>query len=452
MNDKIIQRNIIPDIFKFIERKEILIIKGPRQSGKTTLLEMLTKKLIEERGVNPDNIIYLTFDNTPILESFEKDPIPLIRSFTLNLSGQIYILLDEIQRSKSAGLNLKLIYDTFKNIKFIATGSSSLEIESNIESYLVGRVFSYILLNFEFQEFLRTKPANFYNHYIEASNNIKSFITGDKFKEKFEFLFTDKFLDFLNEFITFGGYPEVVKTEQVEIKMEILRNIYETYLTKDIIETLQMGNVSSYRKLVLILANQIGNLTNYHSLLQDTGCYFALLKKYIDILENTYIIKSIKPFYINEANAIRKNPKIYFLDSGLRNSMLGNFTNIGIRPDNGQLIENYILTQLLKSYFKYGAYLNPEGNNVRFWRTTSGTEVDFVLNLESESIISKKQAQNMIPIEAKFSKITKPSISRSFRSYLNTYNPERALILTKDYFELTKINNTKLLFCPIWAI
>ncbi len=95
MNDKIIQRNIIPDIFKFIERKEILIIKGPRQSGKTTLLEMLTKKLIEERGVNPDNIIYLTFDNTPILKSFEKDPIPLIRSFTNKASE----LLQSLYRS-----------------------------------------------------------------------------------------------------------------------------------------------------------------------------------------------------------------------------------------------------------------------------------------------------------------------------------------------------------------
>jgi hypothetical protein len=149
----------------------------------------------------------------------------------------------------------------------------------------------------------------------------------------------------------------------------------------------------------------------------------------ISILSETYIIQLIQPFYKNPKTELKKNPKIYFLDLGLRNYIINNFNLLEKRTDIGALIENFVLLYLKNTF--------PD-KTINYWRTTAKAEVDFILRLDDE----------LIPIEAKYQTFQKPKISRSLRSFIKTYRPQRALIITKNLWGYKKIGNSTIMFVP----
>ncbi|MEX2739333.1 MAG: AAA family ATPase, partial [Candidatus Wukongarchaeota archaeon] len=169
MNTKIFPRDILTYLTKWLNRKEAYAIKGPRQSGKTTILKILQEKLKKE------NVIFLNFEDPDILEAFETNPKEYIKSFMIN-QGKHYFLMDEYHYVKNSGKTLKLLYDTFENAKFIVTGSSSLELSDAMAKFLVGRVFFFELFQFSFHEFLTAKNPRLANVYKEKNSQIKEFI------------------------------------------------------------------------------------------------------------------------------------------------------------------------------------------------------------------------------------------------------------------------------------
>ena len=427
-----LKRTLICEIEKWMDRKEIIAIKGPRQAGKTTLLKMLRNYLIKEKKVEAKKIVYITFEDRDILDKFFRDPKGYIKSFISERENEhFYFLIDEFQYLEEGGQKLKLLYDIFENIKFVITGSSSLELTQHTAKYLVGRIFFFELYQFSFEEFLMTKPDNIFNVYKEKSKLVKEFLyNGIDFAIK-EDIFEKELNKYFEEYVIFGGYPEVIKAGNTETKNIILKNIYGTYITKDIVELLRLGNISNFRTVVGLLANSIGGVINYNSLLSDSKSYFKQIKQYISVLEETFIIRRISPFFTNKTTELKKNPKIYFIDTGLRNYIINNFNELNLRADGGALVENAVFSQLSKNL----------AQSLKYWRTTGKAEVDFILPLSNNKTL---------PIEVKYSFFRTPKITRGFRNFMVEYKAERAVVLTRGFRAEMELGKTHVKFIPVW--
>lgn len=430
--NKYFQREIMEKLKKWIERKEIYAIKGPRQSGKTTLLFMLRDWLIKEKGVSPEKIIFITFEDRENLEKFTTNSKEFIKSFISDKNQRYYFLLDEFQYVENGGKKLKLLYDEFENIKFIITGSSSLELTSKTSKYLVGRMFSFYLYPLSFEESLKARDERLARLYKERNNIVKDFIQDGKDFEMKDDIFLNDFQKIFNEFVIFGGYPEVFKSDDIETKKIIIKNIYDTYITREIIELLEIHDIFKFRKLVSVLSSQLGGMAKYNELASSCDCYYKELIKTLEILEETFIIKTIRPFHKNLKTELRKNPKIYFIDLGLRNYAIDNFNPLENRVDKGEMVENFVLDQLLMKNI----------GKINYWRTLGKAEMDFVLTLKDE----------IIPIEVKYTKFKKPRISKSFKSFISAYSPKRAVVFTRDFWGKTEFGRTKIVFIPVYYI
>jgi len=421
MNDDIFPRDILSDLTKWLDRREAYAIKGPRQSGKTTVLKILQEKL------KAKNVVFLNFEDPDVLEAFEANPKEYIKSFMLR-EGKYYFLMDEYHYVKDLGKNLKLLYDTFDRAKFIVTGSSSLELSGAMAKFLVGRVFFFELFPFSFHEFLVAKNPRIAKVYKQKNDHIKEFLLDGKVSTEKD-IFLKEFTPLFNEYLTFGGYPAVIKAENFETKKIILKNIYDTYISKDVIEFLRVSDAFKYRCIVRALATLTGKLMNYNELSSACQSYYKEVRKIISMLSETYIIKLIQPFYRNPVTELKKNPKIYFLDLGLRNYIIGNFNPLEKRTDAGTLIENFVLLCLRNSF--------PD-ETINLWRTIAKAEVDFILRLNDEQI----------PVEVKYQTFKKPKISRSLRSFIKTYKPQKALIITKNFWGYEEAKNSTVMFAP----
>jgi len=423
MTNETYPRDVLTNLNKWIDRKEAYAIKGPRQSGKTTILKLLQETLSGKK------VIFLNFEDPDVLEAFEANPKEYIKSY-ITTSDRHYFLMDEYHYVKNCGKTLKLLYDLFENAKFIVTGSSSLELCGAMAKFLVGRVFFFELFPFSFHEFLTAKEPRLANIYREKNHQIKEFLLNDTtLSVETRDIFHNEFTPLLNEFITFGGYPAVITAEDTETKKIILKNIYDTYISKDIIEFIKVSNPSKYRCIVRTLAALNGKILNYNELSSTCQTYYKETKQIISILQETYITQLIQPFHTNPITELKKNPKVYFHDIGLRNHILNNFNPLDKRTDTGALIENHTLL-CLRNLF-------PD-KTLNYWRTTAKAEVDFVIQHDDK----------LTPVEAKYQTFQRPKISRSLRSFIRTYKPQKALVITRDYWSQEKIENTEVLFVP----
>ncbi|MCP8307949.1 MAG: ATP-binding protein [archaeon] len=418
----IFPRDIEASLLRWIERRETYAIKGPRQSGKTTLLRILEDDL-KKKGINT---VFLNFEDPDILEAFETNPKEYIRSF-LTKEGKYCFLMDEYHYVKDPGKKLKLLYDTFENSKFIVTGSSSLELSGAMAKFLVGRVFFFELFPFNFHEFLTAKDPRLAKIYEEKNNMVKEFLSNKVEVEKDIFL--KELAPFFDQYVIFGGYSAVIKAEDFDTKRAILKNIYDTYISKDVVEFLKVTDAFKYRHVVRALAVLIGNLINYNEICSACNTYYKELKRMISILSETYIINLIQPFYRNPLTELKKVPKLYFFDLGLRNYIIDNFNPLEKRTDSGALVENFVFLSLKNNF--------PEAI-INYWRTIAKAEVDFVLKIKDE----------IIPIEVKYQSFKEPKVSKGLRSFIKSYKIKKAIVITKNFWSKIKINNTDILFIP----
>jgi len=404
---RIIEKKIEP----WIKRRQAILVRGPRQAGKTTLFLHLNKKL---KGN------YTSLEKESVLRLFEDSPELFIKRF----KGK-YLFIDEAQYSKKAGKIIKLIYDTHPEIKFFITGSGSFDIKVLVSKYLVGRVISFELLPLNFEEFLMWKAKDLVSLYRELKDQIIRFINGKKIE--LQKAFEDEFKQMLNEFLIFGGFPEVVKETEEKFKIELLNNLRRTYLERDVFFFLNIRHLEKFRDVLRWLAFSLGSNLEISSIMSDLNMDYKTIDNYLSILINTYILRLVSPFHKSLITEIKKSKKIYFVDLGLRNAILNNFTSIDGRRDKGALLENFILNELLF-----------EGFEVKYWRTTAKAEVDFVLVFNNR----------VIPIEVKSSS----KIKKSFLSFLKTYKPKRAIVFSERDFGIKKIGKTKVLFVPHWMV
>jgi len=395
----------------WLRKRQAILIRGPRQAGKTTLLMHLKEKL---KGK------YISLERESALKTFEENPDLFVERFKTK-----HLFIDEAQYSKKAGRIIKLIYDTYPKIKLFVTGSGSFDIKVPLGKYLVGRAIYFELLPLNFEEFLMWKAKDLVKLYREFKKNILEFINGKKVKP--QKAFENEFRQMFEEFLIFGGFPEIVKEKDERFKKELLENLYRTYLEKDVFFFLNVRHLEKFKELMKWLAFSLGNLLEISSITSDLKLDYKTVDNYLNILINTYILRLIQPFHKNLVTELKKSKKIYFVDIGLRNAVLNNFSSIDVRKDKGNLFENFILNELLY-----------EGFEVKYWRTTAKAEVDFVLNLGKE----------VVPIEVK----SLGRIRRSFLSFIKSYKPKRAIVFSEKDFGIKKVDKTRILFVPHWMI
>lgn len=315
-----------------------IVIFGPRQIGKTTLAENIIKQLaLKTLRINGDMNQYVDLFSSQDLAKL-----------TSAISGYELLFIDEAQRIDKIGINIKLLRDHIPGLKIITTGSSSLDLASSVKESLVGRVWNYILYPVSFLE-LRT----LYNNY--------------ELRQKLE------------ECLIFGSYPHIFSLESLEMKKEYLQNITDAYLYKDVLELLGIKNSRKIRDLLKLLAFQIGNEVSLNELGNQLEMSKDTAGKYIDLLEQSFIVFRLSGFNRNLRKEVRKMDKIYFYDLGIRNSLIGNYNYLKDRNDAGMLWENFLVIERMKR----NAYKKVFGNSY-FWRTHTGAELDLVEEREGK--------------------------------------------------------------------
>ena len=390
------KRDLEFKIEKYLESSEIIAVFGPRQVGKTTLLKEFYKRV--------SNPIFLTFEDIELKILFEED----IKSFiALYIDPYDHIFIDEFQYAKMGGKHLKYIYDTTDKKIFIS-GSSAMELSVNAVKYLVGRIFVFNLYSFSFGEFLRVKDKILYKLYSQADENISE-------------IMSKKIYAYLDEYITYGGYPRVILSQDVEEKKEVLKNLLSIYLLRDIKEIAKIADETKMYRLLKALSLQIGNVVVYSELSKLIGVNTVQLKEYLSIFEKAFLTKTISPFFTNKQLEIVKNPEIFFFDLGLRNVIIKNFSLLEDRVDKGAILENFVFRELVERDLKY-------------YRTKNGAEVDFIVD-------------DKIPVEIK-SNLTSIKISKSYHYFLENYKSDIGYVLNFNQIGNKEFNGTEVKFMP----
>jgi uncharacterized protein len=403
-----IQRKLYSQLKKHLSKPEISLILGPRQAGKTTLM----KKLAEELNLKGKKTAWFNLDVIEDKQFFKTQHTLLkqIKQTVGEKKGVVFI--DEITRIKNAGLFLKGLYDLKTNYKFIVSGSGSLELKTNVVEPLTGRKRIFHCLPLSFDEFAGFKLKT---SFAKLKNELKQ----NPFQTQ----------RLSSEYFTYGGYPRIALAQTHQEKLDLLTEIYTSYLEKDIRLLIKVEKETAFNNLVKMLASQVGSLVNYSELANSLGINQKTIKKYLYFLEKTFVIKLIKPFYTNVRKELTKSPKIYFVDLG----MLSLAQGIVPQKQNqikGSVFENACLLKLLR--------LNLLKEPL-FWRTQTGAEVDFI-------IFSPKTGKP-IPIEAKLSAA---GISKSFHSFFKKYRPKTAFFYTSKTKKQVKKQSTKIVYLPFY--
>ncbi|MDL1959742.1 MAG: ATP-binding protein [Deltaproteobacteria bacterium] len=410
-----IKRKLFSDLVNHLPQKEISIIIGPRQSGKTTLMDLLREHL-DKKG---KRTLYLNLDiewDRPHLESQSA----LLRKIELELGKERgYVFIDEIQQKENAGLFLKGLFDLKLPYKFIVSGSGSLELKEKIHESLVGRKRLFELTTIAFDEFVHHKTGYKYK------GNLEGFLAIEK----------DKTHQLLMEYMNFGGYPRVVLASEQTEKIRIIDEIYRSILEKDIAYLLKVDKTEAFSALIKVLSSQIGNLINYSELSSTLNISYQTVKKYLWYCQKTFLLDVISPYARNVRKEITKSPVPYFWDLGLRNYALGIFGHLGSPSECEFIFENLVFLLLREK-------IRLEATKLNFWRTKDKAEVDFIL----------ERGRNVVPIEVKYKSLKKQVIPRSLRSFIEKYSPDKAYIVNIDYSNILKINKTTLFFLPYYEL
>lgn len=368
------------------------LIIGPRQSGKSTLIRHLLSKAQRPH-------LYLNCEEPSIRDLCTSPALFLndIERFAPDSAG---LFFDEIQHLEEAGLFLKGIVDQKPNRAILATGSSSFHLRSKTRESLAGRAERHMVLPFAFSEL---RP----HHRAPAVQTME---------EK----------DIWEQLMLWGGYPDVFLSEE---KQPVLSGLVEAFILRNASDLHDIRNPQAFRRLLMLIASQTGDLTNFSNWAETLGISVNTVIQYLNVLEESHIIRLIPPYVGGKRAEITSRPKIYFLDNGLRNFLFGGFTSLQTRPDLGKLAENLVFSELCK-------YTDPLLDAVYFWRSSSQAEVDFV--------VSKKNA--LLAVEVKAGALKKPKISRSLRSFIQAYTPQMAFVVNTGLQTEIAVNGTPVRF------
>lgn len=324
-----IPRIVLEDIRERMFTGKVILLFGPRQAGKTTLLRALIQNETEALWLNGDLIAHHRMLDEPTPERFR-----------LLLNKRKLLIIDEAQRIADIGLKLKILVDGLPDVQIIATGSSSFELSNITNEPLTGRKWEFRLYPISFSEM-----ASHTSILAEQSALLQRLI--------------------------FGYYPEIVTHPGDE--PERLSLLADSYLYKDILSWERILKPQKINLLLQALAYQVGSQVSYNELAQICGIDAKTVERYIDLLEKAFVVFRLGSYSRNLRNELKSSRKIYFYDNGIRNAVIGRFEPIERRDDQGALWENFIVAERIKR----NAYTNRLIRSY-FWKTTTQHEIDYI--------------------------------------------------------------------------
>lgn len=319
---------------KFFRGKAIIVV-GPRQVGKTTLLKMLANEYDRK-------VLVWNCDEPDVRRKLTEPTSTMLGNET---AGYDIVFIDEAQRVQNIGITLKLLIDNYPEKQVVVTGSSAIELSNSINEPLTGRKYEYVLFPFSAEELIIENGIQEERRLLERR-------------------------------LIYGAYPEVVNNPGEE--RETLTNLVSSYLYKDIFAFQDVRKPEIIEQLLQALALQVGSEVSFNELGRLLGLNSVTVQRYIDLLEKSYVIFHLRSFSRNVRSELKKSRKIYFCDNGVRNALIGDYKPLALRTDTGALWENYLISERMK----HNAYNAFYGKSY-FWRTQQQQEVDYIEDYDS---------------------------------------------------------------------
>jgi predicted AAA+ superfamily ATPase len=373
-----IARTLAPIIERKVGRGKAIIIVGPRQVGKTTLIRS---------QLSDSDIQFFDGDDPTVRSVLDMPNTEKIRKL---LGGKKIVFIDEAQRINRIGLTLKIITDQFKEVQLWISGSSSFDLFNELNEPLTGRKWEYELYPISWEEY------EAHVGYLKAEQDLENRLV-------------------------YGMYPDVLTNEYGEEK-ELLKNLVDSYLYRDVLAHAEVRKPDILAKLVQALAFQVSSEVNYNELSKLIGISKETVQRYIDILEKGYVIFRLRSFNRNLRNEIKKGRKIYFYDNGVRNAIIGDFSPVSLRKDIGALWENFLVSERMKQNAYKLTFAKPY-----FWRTAQQQEIDYV----------EQRGASLFAYEFKWNPEKKARISKTF---LDNYEAKGNLINRENFRSFVQIN------------
>lgn len=340
--EKKIQRALAKTLPGLLQEGKVLLIYGPRRVGKTTLVNDFLATL---DPAERQSVLSLSGENRTVQDTFSSQSIEGLRSA---VGPHRLLVIDEAQHIPNIGLNLKLIVDHIPGIRVLATGSASFALAQQVGEPLTGRKFTVRLYPVWAREIIDTKTQLFYQETLER-------------------------------YLVYGSYPELFRLQSDWERARYTDELVDSYLFRDVLALENIRNPKKLRDLLTLLAFQIGREVSLSELGQQLELNRQTVFRYLDLLEQSFIILNIRGFSRNLRKEVTKTSRYYFYDNGVRNALISNFNPLPLRDDVGMLWENYLVMERIKKQ----AYQNIYSNNY-FWRTYDQKEVDFVEEREGK--------------------------------------------------------------------
>ncbi|MEI7896526.1 MAG: ATP-binding protein [bacterium] len=371
MIPRILEYKIKQDLFK----GKAIILYGPRQCGKTTLIE----KIASDSGIL---FLYTNGDEPDTRELFGNITTTQLKTF---IGSKKLLIIDEAQRIPNIGLTIKLITDNIPGVQVIATGSSAFELAESIREPLTGRKYEHFLFPLSYEEMTLANGETDERRLLEQR-------------------------------LIYGYYPDIINHPGEERRL--LNLLSDSYLYKDLFAYEKIKRPSILQKLLKALALQLGNEVSFNELSRLIGADKETVERYIDLLEKAFVVFTLPAFSRNLRTEIRKSRKVYFFDNGIRNAILSNFTSLGLRTDTGALWENFLVSERRKVVSYYDLY-----GNSYFWRTMQQQELDYVEDRDG----------GLTAFEFKWNPTSKARIPLTFSK---AYPGSKFKVITPQTFEL----------------
>jgi predicted AAA+ superfamily ATPase len=367
-----IERLIEKQVRQHLSREELSIICGVRQSGKTMFLKYLQQEMEKEQHI----CYFINLENQRFLRKLNEDPANIFEIVGTLHGKKIVIFMDEIQNLKDSAQFFKLMYDEYRSIiKFVVSAPYSFLADEKFNQALIGRKKCFCLGLLNFKEFLNFKQSEVAALFSREKHMAET--------RELPLIHADSLKILMNEFVSFGAYPAVVLETEEKDKIDLLTELYQSYFAKNK-EFESIRNKSQFFQVMQLMAEKTGQVINTNELAVLVGVSVTALENYLKILENSAMINRVRPFFCKNKKELNKMPKIYFKDTGLRNTLLNDFNLMDDRLDREQYFEN-IVFKLLDDH--------QETKKINYWRTQAKHEVDFIIN-ESLALEAKYSAKS----------------------------------------------------------
>ena len=334
-----ITRDLEQELADALRSWKVVILYGSRQTGKTTLIE----HILDADDIRRQGIVVLSGDvrEERALLDYETMTPEKARSI---LGEAKTLFADEAQKIHDIGLVLKIIHDRLKDVRIVATGSSSFELSEEVGEPLTGRMEPYILPPLSFRELARVSSPVSERNMLETR-------------------------------LLYGVYPDVATASSDVKRKRTLKNLCSAYLFKDVLKWKNLRNSDMLGKLSKALALQIGNEVSYKEVGDLIGMDNETVEAYVERLEKAFVVFRLPAYARNARNELKKARKVYFCDTGIRNAVIGNFLPLDVRDDTGHLFENYLIAERIK-----GNQFAERDVQSYFWRMTGGgaNEIDYL--------------------------------------------------------------------------